>query len=327
MSNLLAKFNLKSPVWQGVGAIVSIAALVISTFITYDIYQKSSPFSELTIEQGYSFNPIAFGENAKKRISMSVDGENVQDVQVYYFRINNTGKAPILPTDYIEPLKISTQKPFRIIAIEKQSAKPQDLTVDWNRINTEAFQIKPMLLNPGDSFGTLVFVSQEPAPVVKGNKIDLKKDKSSSDKSSDYIRGQVHSIQWKARIVNISNLKLTNYQDPHREEMDKLGIFYVRFQTSGWGIYTYSIFSLILFLLGLFLGVQFGILKQGSLRYYILLSSLMGLSVVSGATLSDRFHGATNEHWMCNVALVLYALLVFFFTTPAFKSLKNKKTN
>jgi hypothetical protein len=77
MSNISSKFDLKSPVWQGIGAIVSIIALLISTFIAYDIYQKSSQTSELTVERGYVFNPIDFGEDATKRIAMLINGERI----------------------------------------------------------------------------------------------------------------------------------------------------------------------------------------------------------------------------------------------------------
>jgi hypothetical protein len=220
--------------------------------------------------------------------------------------LKNTGKAPILPGDYVEPLKVSVNKPFRILAIEKEKGNPQDLNVTWDRASIDIFQIKPMLLNPGDSFATLIFTDES------------------------YLNQtwkQSPSLRWSARIANISKLKLTSYQDLRRAEADALGIFYVTFQTSGWGIYTYSILSLVLFVFGLFCGLQFGVLKKVSLRYYVMLSALMGLSVISGATLSNRLHGAANEHWICNVALALYALLIVFFTFPVFRGSAGRNPN
>jgi hypothetical protein len=178
MSNFFAKFNLQNPLWQGVGVIVTIIGLVITSFITYDIAQKSVQISELTVERGYSFDPIDFGESSNRRIKMSVNGEPISNARVYYYTITNTGRSPITPTDYNEPIKISIKKPFRILTVEKSKSKPKSIVNEWSKIDDNSFQLKPLLLNPRDSFTTLVFVS------TQANKSANKEIKTDSSKKT-----------------------------------------------------------------------------------------------------------------------------------------------
>jgi hypothetical protein len=104
VNDLISRLKLQSPFWQGIGVIVSIIALLVSTFVAYDIYQKSLQSPDLTIMRRSSFNPIGFGERSSKPITMSIGGEVVSDLEVYYYTLENTGNLPIKPIDYVEPI-------------------------------------------------------------------------------------------------------------------------------------------------------------------------------------------------------------------------------
>ena len=331
MSNFFAKFNLQNPLWQGIGAIVSIIALIVSSFITYDIYQKSVQISELTIERGYSFDPIDFGESSNRRIKMSVNGEPISNARVYYYTLTNTGKTPITPNDYTEPIKISIKKPFRILTVEKSTSKPKSIVNEWSKIDDSSFQLKPLLLNPRDSFTTLVFVStQANKSANKETKTDSsKKTLASNETNSDDDMNPQQLLKtepiWTARIVNISDLKITKYGQRREEEAKSLGIFYTTFHQRGWGVYRFAGLTLILFTIGLFLGVQFGVLQKPSLIYYVLLSSLMGLSVVTADNFASRIEGEDVQPIVSNFSVILYLFLLIFFISPIMK--KNKQSN
>jgi hypothetical protein len=53
MKKLLESLSLRDPIWQAIGAIIAIAALIISLFVTYDIYQRSARPSELAISKEF----------------------------------------------------------------------------------------------------------------------------------------------------------------------------------------------------------------------------------------------------------------------------------
>jgi hypothetical protein len=130
---------------------------------------------------------------------------------------------------------------------------------------------------------------------------------------------------WTSRIVNMSDLKITNYEQTRDQEAKSLGIFYTTFYQRGWGVYRFAGLTLILFAIGLFLGVQFGILQKPSLIYYVLLSSLMGLSVVTADNFASRIGGEENQPIVSNFSVVLYLFLLVFFVSPIMKN--NKQNN
>jgi hypothetical protein len=327
MSSWLKKLNLQSPFWQGAGAIVSIIALIISTFIAYDIYQKSLRLPDLTIVHEYSFNPVDFGESSSKNIAMSIDGELVTDLEVYSYTLRNTGKAPVTPDDYIEPITVSVEEPLRILTVEKNRSNPDSVSVSWDEIDENEFQLKPLLLNPGDSIGILVFVTESSEETGSDDQISENSpaseeannaetsenadDEQSSSSSNDKI-----GPSWAARIVNVSDLKVTTYEEIREAEVRQLGIFYTTFRHSGWSVYRFGITSCLLFLFGLSLGVNFGVLQKVSPLYYILLSVLMILSIVTGDNIASRING-WPQPLVSNVSVLLYLVLIMIFTFPA----------
>jgi len=161
MKNVLEKLNLRDPVWQAVGTIIGVVALLVSTIVAYDIFQRSAQFSGLTIEEVVHFDPLedSFGEAMKGRIALLIDNAVVESATVYYFSISNTGKNPIAPNDYIEPLRVSVESPWELLANDTPYSSPPELKVAWTRIMTNAFEMEPALLNPGDTIGVLLFAT------------------------------------------------------------------------------------------------------------------------------------------------------------------------
>lgn len=329
MNSWLEKLNLKSPFWQGAGAIISIIALIISTFIAYDIYQKSLRLPDLTIVREYSFNPVDFGKSSSKNIAMSIDGELFSDLEVYSYSLKNTGKAPIVPDDYIEPITVSVKEPSRILTVEKNRSNPDGLTLTWNEIDEDRFQLQPLLLNPGDSVGILVFVSESLEQPERNGQVEVESSvNESSDTDSDEPNSEADNVdssegskiepEWATRIVNVSDIKVTTYEEVREGEAKALGILYTTFIHSGWSVYRFGLVTCLLFLFGLSLGINFGVLQQVSFLYYVLLSVLMILSIVAGDNLASRMNGSPQP-LISNLSVLLYCLLIVTFTFPALK--------
>lgn len=334
MSNWFNRLRLQSPFWQGVGAVVSIIALIISTFIAYDIYQKSLQLPGLSISQEYSFNPIEFGKDSSKPISISIGDEAVSDLKVYSYTLTNTGNLPIRPEDYIEPIAITVEKDLRILTIEKSGSNPENIDVSWNEVSKNEFSLTPLLLNPNDSMSTLVFVSaaesvskssndNNEAEEILSNEEGLDNKSKGPDmesNKSDVLERDMRTPSWTGRIVNISDIKISTYDETYQAKVGSLGIFYTSFSHSGWSVYRFGIILLMLFLLGLVLGRQSSRIIQGSSAYYVVISTLMLLSVVSSDNLASRLNGSGSQPLVSNISLLTYCLLIVFLTFPILKT-------
>jgi hypothetical protein len=334
VSNWFNRLKLQSPFWQGVGAVVSIIALIVSTFIAYDIYQKSLQSPGLSISQEYSFNPIEFGKDSSKPISISIGDEAVSDLKVYSYTLKNTGNLPIRPEDYIKPITITVEKDLRILTIEKSRSDPEGIDVSWNEVGKNEFSLTPLLLNPNDSMSTLVFVSAaEPvgksskdnneAEEILSGKEGLDSESKGSEKESnksDALERDMQAPSWTGRIVNISDIEVSTYDETYQARVESLGMFYTNFSHSGWSVYRFGIIFLMLFLSGLILERQSSRLRQGSSAYYIVISTLMLLSVVSGDNIASRLNGSGSQPLVSNISLLAYCLLIVFLTFPILKT-------
>ena len=278
-----------------------------------------------------------FREDSSKTIAISIDGEVISDLEIYSYTLRNTGNSPIRPDDYVEPITVSVEENQRIITVEKDRSNPESMTVSWKQVDENKFQLNPLLLNPNDSVGILLFVSELPkdledahtkgergsAQVEDNTSNDGNKSKETSDDQGISENGTLEEPIWAARIVNIRDLNVTDYEEIRELERESLGIFFTRFAHSGWSVYRFGFITFILFLFGLFLGIQFGPLQKVSPQYYISLSVLMILSVVSGDNIASRINGLPQP-LISNLSLLLYFSLMIIFAFPTTKNIFKK---
>jgi len=60
--------NLRDPIWQAIGVLIGVFAIVVSTLVSYDVYRRSVRASDLTISELFNFDPLRFGETLKGRV-------------------------------------------------------------------------------------------------------------------------------------------------------------------------------------------------------------------------------------------------------------------
>ncbi len=303
MKSFPKKFALKNPVWQGIGAIVGILGILVSVFIAYDVYRKSIQFSDLTIEKRFSFNPLDFAGTTNGRIAISIGGSIEESVTVYGFLVSNTGRNPILPSDYIEPIQVSVKEPHELLAVEGVSYNikdknydPTEVKVTWRKVATNTFEMKPTLLNPGDEFRALLFVSSP-------------NETPSSQDIPDPI--------WTARIVNISLLKI---QEPETaSESSGLGNFYLSIRHAGWSVYWFAIFAISFFVIAILLGIHFKRLARSSKRQIITLAMIMAFSISSADIIVSQWINNIQQLWIASPVIGLHLLLLVYLVWPALR--------
>lgn len=226
MTPIAQQKGLRDPIWQGLGVVIATISVLIASLISYDIYFKSQQFSDLSIIKTGYFNPIFTGNESYDKISLLIDGIPVKYVRVFSFYVHNTGKTPIKPADYIEPIQISLDEPYNLLFVESGYEQPNEINTVWTKVTTNTFRLEPILLNPDDSFQVLMFIN---------NPTDKK-----PDDSSDTVEPKLEG-----RIINIPAVKFSeNKEDNSVINSALLG---VSVRLYGWAIYTTVAISAIFF--------------------------------------------------------------------------------
>ncbi len=287
---------LGSPSWQGIGVIISVVGVVLSVVIAYDIFRRSTQLSKLVVEREYYTFPIDFGRTTSQRVSMVIDGTIVKSVVVYSFSIENLGRNPVLPGDYVEPVRVATQEPWRLLTVESADSFPSSIKADWTKVATDTYELKPMLLNPGDRVRVLVFMT------------NLEKVINYKDTIAEPI--------WSARIVNVPSLEVTNPQSD--QERSSLGLFYFSASFSGWSLYLFAFLSILLFILGMELQNRFRRIPVHTWWYRIIVVAIMCLSLATADTILVPFDPHSRFVWASYVLLILHIALLIYLVWPAF---------
>lgn len=149
-----------------VGIIISLLAIAIPAYIQYDLYVKSEPEKTLLLKKEYSENKLGelnyFGEN----VLLKINNEKINNLYIVEATIENIGKIPVIPTDFVEPLTISIQNPWKIINITNSKPSNSYKSFNWSRSTNNQFTAKPTLLNPGDTFKFNIYLTN---PEINAN--------------------------------------------------------------------------------------------------------------------------------------------------------------
>jgi hypothetical protein len=291
---------------------LAVVATLLSAFIgamvAYDLKDKG-PYPEKAIEADYGWPSDLLTDLSNNKAGLTVSikkGESeISNLRIIHTLVQNTGKSPIVPSDYFEPLSLRTADPWHIIAVAsvetgsavRNSKVGHMVPLEWSRKSDNEFVSKPALLNPGDMVPATVYLTgpERPAEADEGT-----------------------PVQWAARIINLREIseppKVT-----FRAEASLLNV-----NVWGWGIpFLLASFALYegLYLLGLYRLGAFNDPGYGSFLL-ILASSLISLSAAEAGTTyifgtSPFFQGV--NHWMNAPPLILNVVLLGMLVVKSFR--------
>jgi hypothetical protein len=299
MRDIIKRLRLPDQAWQVISITIGVLAIIVSVFITYDVYQKSVQLSALTVHEVFHFDPVRFlfGEAMEDRIALMVDGSPIESTTIYYYQLSNTGRSPILPTDYIEPVQVSVSPgKGELLTVDTTRTYPPELEVGWSKVTTSTFSMEPVLLNPGDEIGVLLFITDIP--------------------DSD----ETPQVDWKARLVGISSLEVQDEETPAEES--GLGAFYLGISHYGWSLYWLAVLSLLFYVGGLLLAMRFKRLTRFSATQIVLLVTLMAFSFSSAEIVVDVFYegDASHQWWGAWVLLGFHTLFLLYISWPGIRA-------
>jgi len=137
---------LKDPVWQFIGALVAIAAIVVSVAL----YYKSRPVKTLRIDILSNSPLVSLNTDIPKELQILYRGKSVQTLSLILLRLANTGTEPIRESDYSEPIRVSVSQNAEIGQVLVQETRPDGIYLAPTIIANNQVELAKVLLNPGD---------------------------------------------------------------------------------------------------------------------------------------------------------------------------------
>lgn len=193
------------------------AALVISTvvfgIIGYQQKQKSHeletkkyregqiPKKKLQIEP-YSGTDVrqSFITFVDAKFSIYMAGKELKNLYSISYFIKNTGKAPILESDFSENLTLTFPERWKILILKNLRTVPPEFNPVWEKINNHKIQLKPLLINAGDRFGLEIYLFD--TEMVEPKTFEVRKELQGS---------------WTVRIPNLNKIDI---KDPYSRKLE-----------------------------------------------------------------------------------------------------------
>jgi hypothetical protein len=137
---------LRDPVWQFVGAVLAVAALV-ATFV---IYQLQRQRKALTYELVSKTHLLTVREELEGKLQVLYEGEPARSLSVLVLKLWNSGNQPLLASEYERPISFCLGKDARVLSADITNRAPSAVAVNMET-QENRLVIEPTLLNPGDS--------------------------------------------------------------------------------------------------------------------------------------------------------------------------------
>jgi len=259
--------RLRDPVWQGLGALIGLAAIGATVFVSYDIYSKSQPRTstprlEITI-LGYDYYAAL---RTNRKIAVLFEEEPLSSFLVMNSWLSYAGPRPLLPADFVEPLRVSAAKPWCILDVGPES--PDDpVPTEWTKVSENAFEMKPTLFNPGDRASIHLLV------------VDT------SGQSAGEPMPDPPDLRWSGRVAGIPYLE----GDRTPFVLSRIRSYDIGVSHSGWVFVIFSLVYLLLAFLLARLGTGSGRLPWLSPRHFAILLSIL-VAAFAGSEMLTRHY-------------------------------------
>lgn len=145
----------RDPVWQFVGALLALAAIIISIILFLAQRKRKKLSYEIISKTGI----LSASEEISGKFQILFQGETVKNVHLLMVRFCNTGNLPITTGDYERLVSLNFKKSERILSAEVSETTPPNLFAKLRTTN-QSIELDPILLNPGDSISIKILISE-----------------------------------------------------------------------------------------------------------------------------------------------------------------------
>lgn len=161
---------LRDPMWQFAGALFAFLALVVAVIAIISQIRRK----QLAYEIGANIPLLTLEEEVAGKLQILFDQQVVNDVRLLKIRPVNSGRIPIVPSDYVEPVVVDFGGEARLLSVDVFAKSPPNLHGTFSSAGGR-LTFSPMLLNAGDSFAVKLLVAHfGDAPTVDGRIVGVK---------------------------------------------------------------------------------------------------------------------------------------------------------
>ncbi|MDX6405023.1 MAG: hypothetical protein QOH70_2478 [Blastocatellia bacterium] len=212
------KKKLRDPAWQFVGVVIMTLALIGPIVLSS---LKSSSQNELEANRLVIYldahNVLTdFLEPVGTRTRVLVDGKEEQDLKEFVYLLEYRGDHALRPSDFGLPLHARIPTSRKIIAVQKSSnlegplrfspesnhyehTKQPPVAFEAQVLTEHDFEIKPILMNPGDWFRVEIYTSSSLGNDKSGASPETRKSKEEQS-TSDILYGDV---TWSCHLAGV----------------------------------------------------------------------------------------------------------------------------
>jgi hypothetical protein len=291
------KKKLRDPIWQSIGVFLTLIALItpliIARFLSSPAPQSSNRI--LFSSETSRFLTENVSEPVTKRMRFLIDGKEEQDLRLFIFTIDYRGKDPIRSADFETPIRGHVPIHRKIIGVQKSSnlegpyrfdretgefgrEKRPPISFEVEILDEQTFQIKPVLMNPGEWLGVEIYTAaaKDTSPAPPTDPVEKYKVLSSEVRWDCHVAG----VQCPGTVdLNV------DLGDPLGEDVP--WFLSVAIRHEGLGVYLILLFTIISLLLMVLLAKSIGLQKAAPITQIFLFSIAVALSMASAEVASD----------------------------------------
>ena len=285
-------------------AIALLVSITSASFLERTFKRGPIPEKNLTY---FSFGASIALEQIDKEdgiisVQVNAEGKVLRNLFVELTTLRNSGHAAIVPDDIYENISLSTEAPWRIIAVTNKSDAGQSIAFTWERVSDTQFKALKALINPGDFLAATVYLTR----------------------MSDDISEKDPPLIWSARISNLPEIKK---QATETFELQQPGFLPVALYLGGNGL-LFVLFSFSIYALSYFYLLQanrYDLSMSASRILFYVFACLLSLAAADAGNAyvfgSKIISNAPVENWL-NLPWLLMNWLILGFLV--FKYIKSK---
>ncbi|HEU4597140.1 MAG TPA: hypothetical protein VFS10_18560 [Pyrinomonadaceae bacterium] len=326
------KEKLRDPIWQAVGALIALVSLFLPFLFGASMNSSSNPAGsaesgKVMIFPTTSVSLINFPEALTERTRLLIDGKEEQDVRLYIFYVEYRGNRPLRKDDFEAPIRGSLPQDRKIITVQKspdakkslwrdesghesneERAPAIDFEITLN--NQQNFEIKPMLMNPGEWFKLEVYTSARTSD-AKATKTPTPVPTSTPD-GKGTIQNKPSEITWVCRIAGVRCPAPYEPRANRSRLLQEPWFLQVYLEHQGWAIYFIVLFVVVNLMLILILAKIAGIVQPLSFTEMLFISVIVVSSLSVSEVLADwlfKDNALDKQPLVSTVLLFIHAIL------------------
>ncbi|MCE8032763.1 hypothetical protein EKK97_06535 [Billgrantia tianxiuensis] len=243
--------------------ILTICAIFAPVFATYSLWMKG-PVPEKSLEySNFGTSDVLSRLNKLESgfaFSLNYGEEELRNLYSVSSLLINSGKSPILPSDFYKGISVSVDERWKFLSVETTSVGIGNVELDWARVSDTVYKTEPTLINPKDAIIVTAYLTYADDELNAGIE------------SSPEIE-----LNFSARIANLREIK--------KRELEG-GSFDVSgppilVSIAGWGIVLFlSLFS-VFFLLQIWLVGRAGFFSMNKVKSTAIVFSCSILSIAT----------------------------------------------